>query len=176
MNIRLTEQMLRTVAEQTVFHRRSATNRTFRSFFGCNSGVATFLWNRARRQRLLPGDFTPKHMLWTLAFIKLYETEAVLSGICGCDEKTFRKWVWKGIDVLFDLDLVRPLLDLLLVSRTLIHLSAFSSFTTDRLGESIHARERQCLPCNGWCNGLQNQQTNTLQRQVVFVHDRPCRP
>lgn len=106
MNIRLTEQMLRTVAKQTVIHHGSATNRKFRSFFGCNSGVATYLWNRARRQKVLPGDFTPKHLLWTLAFIKLYDSEIVLSGLCRCDAKTFRKWVWKGIDVLFDLNLV----------------------------------------------------------------------
>ena len=107
MNIRLSRQEVCRLAEQTVIHRSVRRNRRFRSFFGCSSQVATALWNRARKKKLIPVDFSPKHMLWTLAFIKLYESEAVLAAICRCDEKTFRKWVWKGVDVLGELDLVR---------------------------------------------------------------------
>ena len=32
------------------------------------------------------------HLLWALFHCKVYSTEEVLSGIAGCDEKTFRKW------------------------------------------------------------------------------------
>lgn len=36
----------------------------------------------------------PIHLLWALMLLKIYATEAVLSGPCGVDEDTFRKWAW----------------------------------------------------------------------------------
>jgi hypothetical protein len=40
----------------------------------------------------------PVHMLWALMLLKIYSTEAVLSGLCGVDEDTFRKWAWYMIE------------------------------------------------------------------------------
>ena len=39
----------------------------------------------------------PKHLLWALLLLKTYQSEAVLAGICGCHEDTFRKWSWNFI-------------------------------------------------------------------------------
>jgi hypothetical protein len=128
MNIRLSQREFERLAEQTVIHRSAWRNRRFRSFFGCSSRVATALWNRARKKKLLPVDFAPKHMLWTLAFMKLYDSEEVLAAICRCDAKTFRKWVWKGVDILGDLDLVRPVIVPFVTDlQQSIHLSTFLS-------------------------------------------------
>ena len=98
-------------------------------------------------------------MLWTLAFMKLYDSEAVLAAICRCDEKTFRKWVWQGVDVLGDLDLVRhvnvPVVSVAvsLVQQS-IHLSTFFPLGKDKMDESIHARQWQYLPSHSRWNGL----------------------
>jgi hypothetical protein len=84
--------------------------RQFASLFGCTPAVASALWNRIDKKKEEIGvhcDFTPTKLLWTLCFLKIYTSETVLSVICGCTEKTLRKWVWKGIDILADLDLVR---------------------------------------------------------------------
>jgi hypothetical protein len=40
----------------------------------------------------------PIHLLWALMLLKMYSTEAVLSGPCGVDEDTFRKWAWYVIE------------------------------------------------------------------------------
>jgi hypothetical protein len=34
------------------------------------------------------------HVLWAPMLLKIYSTEAVLSGLCGMDKDTFHKWAW----------------------------------------------------------------------------------
>jgi len=47
-----------------------------------------------------PGDkiAEPVHLLWAAMFLKVYATESVLSGVCGVDEDTFRKWAWYMVE------------------------------------------------------------------------------
>ena len=81
------------------------TRRQFIAFFGCSPRVCAAIWNRI--ERLSPSRlFTPGRLLWTLMFLKLYSCEDVLATIAGCTRFCFRKWVWYGIDLLCDLDLV----------------------------------------------------------------------
>ena len=41
----------------------------------------------------------PCHLLWCLLLLKTYETEPVLSSLCGgVDEDTFSKWAWHFIE------------------------------------------------------------------------------
>ena len=40
----------------------------------------------------------PVHLLWALMLLKMYSTEAVLSGLCGVDEDMFRKWARHDIE------------------------------------------------------------------------------
>ena len=42
----------------------------------------------------------PKHLLWTLIFLRLYDTEEILAAKVDADEKTFRKWVWICIELM----------------------------------------------------------------------------
>lgn len=41
------------------------------------------------------------HLLWTLYFLKTYNTEDVSCAFLRCDRKTFRLWVWRILAVLF---------------------------------------------------------------------------
>ncbi len=98
-----------------IFTRRSAKlrlrmrNRRFRSGLGISSHVCSWYWNRLEEERLLPTGFQPKHFIWTLLFMKLYCAESVNAAICGCDEKTFRKWSWLGMQAIGELELVSTL-------------------------------------------------------------------
>lgn len=85
--------------------KRTAVNR-FVSTFGSDPYLVAEIWDHLQESRSTPHQFRPIHLLWTLSFLKLYNTEAILSSLCGCDEKTLRKWVWVGIDSLSGLDLV----------------------------------------------------------------------
>lgn len=49
----------------------------------------------------------PKHLLWTLCFLKLYNAETINRAIFGTDEKTFSKYVWILIGLLANIDVVR---------------------------------------------------------------------
>ena len=75
-------------------------NRRFVSNFGMSSEWIPLLWWLLMTN--LP-DFSasgvePRHIMWTLFFMKTYETEARLAAQCECDEKTLRKWIWRVID------------------------------------------------------------------------------
>jgi len=86
---------------------RRLTMRQFKALFGCSPRVCAALWTRIQRRKLSPCRyFTPSKLLWTLLFLKLYSSEDVLAIMVGCTSKTFRQWVWYGIDVLGELDLV----------------------------------------------------------------------
>jgi hypothetical protein len=68
--------------------------RIFRANFGVSPYICAVVWNELVDTRSLPQGARPKHILWSLLFLKVYATENVLCTICACDEKTFRKWVW----------------------------------------------------------------------------------
>lgn len=95
----LTQQALLEIAEKVLEYPKNrkwkdtVEQAKFRSFFGCSCKVATDLWNRLEKglkQRSLP-----KHLLWTLVFLKHYSTEEVHTRIVGWpDPKAYREWVW----------------------------------------------------------------------------------
>ena len=39
-------------------------------------------------------------------FLKQYNTKFVNAAVVGCDEKTFRSWVWNIVECLSDMDVV----------------------------------------------------------------------
>jgi hypothetical protein len=98
---RLAERITR---KSPALSRRTAERR-FKSAFGVSSYVCHALWNMLVDQSL-PKSATPIHLLWTLCFMKLYTAESVLASLCGCDEKTLRKWVWTMVEQLAKLELV----------------------------------------------------------------------
>ena len=113
--MKITPLQMYKLANRRFIHRKSRWKysrmglRQFASFFGCTPAVAAAIWNRIEKKDEIDVDpnFTPTKLLWTLLFLKTYLSETVLATLCrGCTEKTLRKWVWIGIDILGDLDLV----------------------------------------------------------------------
>ena len=78
-------------------------SRRFRSIFGTTPYVCSILWDKIREfpEEAVPKNASPRHLLWTLFFLKTYPTEASLaSGVGGVDEKTVRKWIWIIIEAI----------------------------------------------------------------------------
>jgi hypothetical protein len=102
------DAMASTIIRQQIRSRRT-WNRRFAAHFVVPQDVVSELWGLLEDQGSIPRGFRPIHLLWTLCFLKIYATENVLAGICQCHEDTFRKWVWVGIHLIKELELVSVL-------------------------------------------------------------------
>lgn len=85
----------------------SALTRKSKANFGVSTAMIKFIWNCLVKDELLPNGAQVHHLLWTLAFLKTYETEQVYSSRFRTSEKTFRTWVWKLILAISRLNQVR---------------------------------------------------------------------
>lgn len=66
----------------------------FMSLYGTEPVVVAVLWDLLPDHVKEKPGCRPNHLLWTLNFLKSYDT-AINNGIrFGCDEKTFRNWTW----------------------------------------------------------------------------------
>lgn len=79
-------------------------NRRFRSFFGTSPIICSSLWGLLAGSR--PAYSQPKHLLWALMFLRLYNTEHIHARLAGVDEKTFRKWSWAFVREIAKIQLV----------------------------------------------------------------------
>lgn len=79
-----------------------AEDKTFRGFFGAPIAVIANIWNRIEPN--LEDAAKPKHLLWSLVFLKIYATEDVHCRIVGWpDRNTFRKWQWYFVEKIAEL-------------------------------------------------------------------------
>ena len=111
--IKSTETDLIEIARE-MWHRGKANNkiksestedRGFREFFGCGLSVAGEVWDMLQRYNILPEGGMPSHFLWALMFMKIYGKEKNLCTLAGgVDKKTYRKWVWKLLTAIADLE------------------------------------------------------------------------
>lgn len=71
-------------------------NIRFMTHFGTPPSIVVKIWAMLTDTPVDP-FFKPKHLLWTLLFLKTCPTFDVLANRVSADEKTVRKWVWYGI-------------------------------------------------------------------------------
>jgi len=81
-------------------------DRRFKALFGESVYVVATLWSLLDPfNDKMMNNAEPKNLLWSLMFLKLYGTEINVCSLSGgCDDKTFRKWVWKMIFSISDLE------------------------------------------------------------------------
>ena len=86
----------------------SVINRRFRGHFGVCPLICYRIWHKlyAKLYIVYNGSGRPKHLLWALMHLKLYNSEEVNSAIAGVDEKTFQKYTWTIIDLISDFNVV----------------------------------------------------------------------
>ena len=72
-------------------------DRDCRSLFGCSPVVCATIWVKCSFHK--NKDLLAKHLLWSLMFLKLYETERVHITIAGIsDRQLFREKVWPIVE------------------------------------------------------------------------------
>ena len=86
---------------------RSTVVGRFKAHFGVSPLHCAWLWLLSE-DKLYQKDYNVKriHLLWTLNVMKTDDTEAVLKGRWGVDEKTIRKWLYVVLEVLSNLQAV----------------------------------------------------------------------
>ena len=70
--------------------RTRLSRRQFIAHFGYPSGVVAEVWERLQPS---PEGSSERHLLWMLAFLKMYKVEEAAASRFGVTEKTWRKWV-----------------------------------------------------------------------------------
>ena len=83
-------------------------DRRLHELFGAHMGIIVHLWDMMKEGNLLPEKSRPKHLLWSLYFLKVYPREgpgcSTVGGSGGAvDPKTLRKWVWLYIERITEL-------------------------------------------------------------------------
>lgn len=79
--------------------------RRFRSTFGTSPEVCAVLWNETYEEMKVYNRLAPKHLMWALHHLKAYDTEETASRWMGrCDEQTWRKWIWRFIEAIGNLE------------------------------------------------------------------------
>lgn len=73
-------------------------------FFGVTPEVSSIIWEKLKDE--LPEGSEPKHLLWSLLFLKQYCDEHNRRSILGADEKTIRKWTWVLVELLYKINVV----------------------------------------------------------------------
>jgi hypothetical protein len=70
--------------------RNDAFNQRWNSAFGASPKVCSVLWNKINPFKTMPMGIDPKHLLWVLCFLTVYDTEHNSSHRVGkVDEKTY---------------------------------------------------------------------------------------
>ena len=67
----------------------------FRSNYGLNPEQCVSLWKKIRCK--LADDVRSRHLLWSLFFLKTYNTETVSASKFMVTRKTYRKYLWKVV-------------------------------------------------------------------------------
>ena len=85
-----------------------ARYRRFKQTFGVPPRLVGIVWKDIARKGFLnhlgPKSLRPLHLLWALLFLRCYDKEETNASRAGCDEKTYRKWVWFYSKCVADLD------------------------------------------------------------------------
>jgi hypothetical protein len=119
-------------------------DRRFRELFGASIGVVLHVWHAMEEGGLLPNKSKPKHLLWTLYFLKVYPREApgcsaVGGGGGDINPKTLRKWVWLFIERIAELadDVVSNFIVVARRNHRLLTPPARRRRRTDRIREQV---------------------------------------
>lgn len=80
-------------------------DRSFRETYGCNPMVVNEAWRLLAANDLVPANASIEHLLWTLSFMKSYNTRRNISTLCGgADAGTINTYAFAFIEALADLE------------------------------------------------------------------------
>lgn len=76
----------------------SQSHQKYVAHFGVDSLVTAKIWDMTKPS--LPTKVKPKHLLWALMFMKVYNSELVFASWAGVTPKTYRKYCWMIIEAI----------------------------------------------------------------------------
>jgi hypothetical protein len=75
---------------------KSEANRRFRGAFGASFATISALWDQLEPKRKISQRAQGKHLLWTMVYLKVNQSETIHCAIVGCKSRdTFRDWASK---------------------------------------------------------------------------------
>eukprot|EP00980_Cylindrotheca_fusiformis_P021098 scaffold8090_cov82-Cylindrotheca_fusiformis.AAC.11 len=75
------------------------------SLIGTSYEICAELWNLINPVNTISKSSRPKHLLWTLLFLRTYNTENVNTRLVGgADNETFRNWCWHFVGAIAALE------------------------------------------------------------------------
>jgi hypothetical protein len=106
------------VAEEVIgvpFSRKThqEKDKSFKEHFGCRSLVVVKAWELMQQYTakvFAPDEFSMKHLLWALMFLKTYSVEGIRSTLASGgtgqrpNEKIVRDWCWIALECLANLE------------------------------------------------------------------------
>jgi hypothetical protein len=84
-------------------------DRRIRSMFGFPPNIIAQTWNLIAENNKTPEGCLFKHLLWALAYLKLYLPYDCYAGIFNTCVATYRKWVWALLETISGLNVVGPI-------------------------------------------------------------------
>jgi hypothetical protein len=72
--------------------------RLFSSMFGAKVEVVVMVWNEMVLHGHVGEGHKFEYLLWSLMFLKSYNTEDVLGNSNRIATNTLRKWIWKSVE------------------------------------------------------------------------------
>jgi hypothetical protein len=97
----ITPAMLLLEAKKLVrgsFVGRSVTESEFRAHFGVSPRVGSRLWSLCHPD--IPTGAAIKHLLWSLMFLKVYQSIAILCNKAGVSPNTWCQWSWLFVEII----------------------------------------------------------------------------
>ena len=82
-------------------------HKAFRSHFGCSVSLCSLSWSRMIQLNVLEENIEPKHLLWTLLWLRHYLKLDIICTMCQCSTSTFIKWRDAVTNGLSEMDMVR---------------------------------------------------------------------
>ena len=72
--------------------------KLFKQTYRANWKVCENLWDLLDEYGAWRAQRKPEHLLWTLLFLRKYDTERANAAMVGTTCKTYRKWVWRVVE------------------------------------------------------------------------------
>ena len=111
------EDVLRAILDLTRELAQSTIRDYCRIHIGVSFDVCADVWNKIAENGTMPSQAKPKHLLWALMKLNLYDTDKRQAVQLKVDTKTARKWIWLMLNAIFIIKSLvvsceRPVIDL----------------------------------------------------------------
>ena len=81
-------------------------HKLYKTMYGLTLLQTRIVWKNIIASKQMVSSYEKKHLLWTLRFLRHYQTKVCLAHDVKCAPGTLMKWVWFTIDILSSIKIV----------------------------------------------------------------------